>query len=124
MLIMANFFLFSYYMRKEKYMQVQKINTSVKFGNNPQEKFTDKFYTHTRNAADMNDTVVVPRTIFKGYLGFMAGTTFTALGSIAKKQKWLSYPLNIAGILTCLYGTWAFVRPFIVKDAPGVAQKK
>ena len=41
-------------------MQVQKINTSVKFGNNPQEKFTDKFYTHTKNAADMNDTVVVP----------------------------------------------------------------
>lgn len=29
-----------------------------------------------------------------------------------------------AGLLTSLYGTWAFVRPFIIKDAPGVATKK
>ena len=105
-------------------MQVQKINANVRFGNNNGQKFTDKFITHTKNAADMNDTVVVPRTIFKGYLGFMAGTTLTALGGLAKNKKWLSYPLNIAGILTCLYGTWAFVRPFVVKDAPGVTQKK
>lgn len=105
-------------------MQVQKINTSIRFGTATQEKFTDKFYTHTKNASDMNDTVVVPRTIFKGYLGFMAGTTLTALGALAKNKKWLSYPLNIAGILTCLYGTWAFVRPFVVKDAPGVEHRK
>ena len=48
-------------------MQVQKINANVRFGNNNGQKFTDKFITHTKNAADMNDTVVVPRTIFKGY---------------------------------------------------------
>ncbi len=105
-------------------MQVQKVNAGISFSDKPKESFTDKFYTHTRNAADMNDTVVVPRTIFKGYLGFMAGTTLTSLGALAKNKKWLSYPLNTAGILTCLYGTWAFIRPFVVKDAPGVANKK
>lgn len=108
-------------------MKVQRINNNQYFGNNqPADKpqrFTDKFYANVKNSADMNDTVIVPRTIFKGYLAFMAGTTFTALGGLAKKQKWLSTPLNVAGIATCLYGTWAFVRPFVVKDAPGVSQK-
>ncbi len=80
------------------------------------EKFTDKFITHTKNSADMNDTVIVPRTIFKGYLGFMAGTTLTSLGAIFKKQVKLSKTLNALGVITCLYGTWAFIRPFIVKD--------
>ncbi len=105
-------------------MKVQSIGYNINFGENKKERFTDKFITHTKNAADMNDTVVVPRTIFKGYLGFMAGTTMTALGALAKNTKWLSNTLNTAGILTCLYGTWAFVRPFIVKDTSGVAQKK
>lgn len=105
-------------------MKVQKINYGINYTGNEKQKFTDKFYTHTKNASDMNDTVIVPRTIFKGYLGFMAGTTLTAIGALTKNIKWLSKTLNIAGILTCLYGTWAFVRPFVVKDAPGVAQKK
>lgn len=105
-------------------MKVQRISSNINFRADEKQKFTDKFITHTKNAADMNDTVVVPRTIFKGYLGFMFGTTLTALGGLAKNKKWLGYPLNIAGILSCLYGTWAFVRPFVVKDAPGVAQKK
>ncbi len=104
-------------------MKVQRIGTNLNFGET-KEKFTDKFYTRNKNAADMNDTVIVPRTIFKGYLGFMAGTTMTALAQLAKNQKWLSIPLNTAGILTCLYGTWAFVRPYVIKDAPGVAHKK
>lgn len=105
-------------------MKVYGINTNTHFGDNGRQKFTDKFISYTRNAADMNDTVVVPRTIFKGYLGFMLGTTLTALGGIAKTKKAISYPLNIAGIISCLYGTWAFVRPFVLKDAPGVANKK
>ncbi len=105
-------------------MRIQKIDSVNNFGNEQRPRFTDKFIAHTKNAADMNDTVVVPRTIFKGYLGFMVGTTLTALGGLAKNKKWLSYPLNIAGLISCLYGTWAFVRPFVVKDAPGVAHKK
>lgn len=104
-------------------MKITKINPNVTFQNEPQKlKFTDKFYANTRNSADMNDTVVVPRTIFKGYLGFMAGTTMTALGSLSS-NRFVKKSLNVAGLLTCLYGTWAFVRPFVVKDAPGVAKK-
>ncbi len=87
------------------------------------KKFTDKFIDYTKNSADMNDTVIVPRTIFKGYLGFMAGTTLTSLGAVFKKYGKLSRTLNTFGILTCLYGTWAFVRPFIIKDAPCEKQK-
>ena len=70
----------------------------------------------------MNDTVVVPRTIFKGYLALMAGTTMTALASLSKSAH-LKKALNVSGLMTCMYGTWAFVRPYIVKDAPGVAKK-
>ncbi|MBQ8167995.1 hypothetical protein IJZ97_01075 [bacterium] len=104
-------------------MKINNISTSIQFTNNQQkQKFTDKFYTHTKNSADMNDTVVVPRTIFKGYLAFMAGTTMTSLGALAK-HKAIKKSLNVAGLLTCLYGTWAFVRPFVVKDAPGVSKK-
>ena len=104
-------------------MKISKINPNVSFQNEPQKlKFTDKFYANTRNSADMNDTVVVPRTIFKGYLGFMAGTTMTALGSLAKNNV-VKKSLNVAGLMTCMYGTWAFVRPFVVKDATGVAKK-
>ena len=104
-------------------MRIEKICTTTNFKNNTEnQKFTDKFYANTRNAADMNDTVVVPRTIFKGYLGFMAGTTMTSLGALAKNNA-IKKTLNIAGLLTCLYGTWSFVRPFVVKDTPGVSKK-
>ena len=105
-------------------MKIQKIDATTNFSGQENLKFTDKFYAYTKNQGDMNDTVVVPRTIFKGYLAFMAGTTFTSLAGLARKQKWLNTSLNIAGIATCLYGTWAFVRPFVVKDTPGVSSKK
>ena len=107
-------------------MKISTISSQYFIGtpNNKKETFLDKFHTKTKNSADMTDTIVVPRTIFKGYLGFMLGTTLTALGGIAKAKKAISYPLNIAGIISCLYGTWAFVRPFVLKDAPGVANKK
>lgn len=80
----------------------------------------EKFYTNVQNSADMTDTLIVPRTIFKGYLGIMAGTTLITLGSLLNKVKILSKPLTIAGLLSSLYGTWAFVRPYIIKDAKGV----
>lgn len=82
------------------------------------------FHEKTKNSADMTDTVVVPRTIFKGYLAFMAGTTLTSLGAILKEHKNIAKTFNIAGLLTCLYGTYAFVRPFVIKDAKGVEKTK
>lgn len=78
------------------------------------------FYEKTKNSADMTDSILVPRTIFKGYLGIMTGTTLLTLGSLIGKHPKISKPLSIAGVLTSLYGTWAFVRPFIIKDAKGV----
>lgn len=86
--------------------------------------FLSKLHEKTKNSADMTDTIVVPRTIFKGYLGIMTGTSLITLGSILNKHPKISKPLNITGILTSLYGTWAFVRPFIIKDINGVVQSK
>jgi hypothetical protein len=86
--------------------------------------FLSQFHEKTRNSADMTDTIVVPRTIFKGYLGIMTGTTLVTLGSLVTKHAKLSKTLSIAGLLTSLYGTYAFVRPFIIKDAKGVEKSK
>ncbi len=86
----------------------------------------DKIHENTRNTADMTDTVVVPRTIFKGYLGIMTGTTLVTLSGIvnkAKSPKLYKGTLG-AGLLTSMYGTWAFVRPYILKDAKGVEHHK
>lgn len=105
-------------------MQVNKIQSNYTFSaaqtqNNSQTKrsFLDNFQTKVKNSADMNDTLVVPRTIFKGYLGIMTGTTLLTLGSLLSKHPKLSKPLGILGALTSFYGTWAFVRPYIIKDA-------
>ena len=95
---------------------------------NQQPKFDllSKFHECTKNSADMTDTILVPRTIFKGYLGIMTGTTLVTLGGLVNKTKHpkLFKGTMAAGLLTSLYGTYAFVRPFIIKDAPGVAKTK
>lgn len=100
-------------------MKITKIQATTAFtAQNTQQKersFLDKFQTKVRNSADMNDTLVVPRTIFKGYLGIMTGTTLLTLGSLLSNRKKLSKTLSIAGALTSFYGTWAFVRPYIIK---------
>ena len=90
------------------------------------ETFLDKFHSCTKNSADMTDTILVPRTIFKGYLGIMTGTTLVTLGGLVNKTKHTKLFKSTmgAGLLASLYGTYAFVRPFIIKDTPGVATKK
>ena len=105
-------------------MKVVSIKSSNNFSGVSQSRksWLDRIHENTRNNADMTDAIVVPRTIFKGYLGIMTGTTIVTLGGLVNKAK---HP-NIfkgtmaAGLLASLYGTWAFVRPFIVKDAKGV----
>lgn len=98
------------------------------YGNNSNKKngFLDNLHTHVKNSADMTDTIVVSRTIFKGYLGIMTGTTLVTLGGLVNKKKHtkLFKGTMTAGLLTSLYGTWAFVRPFILKDANGVTKNK
>ena len=100
-------------------------NQSLPPSKEKKDKFLEKFHTAVKNSADMTDTIVVPRTIFKGYLGIMTGTTLLTIGGLlAQKMKKTSLTLSLAGLLTSLYGTYAFVRPFIIKDAPGVEKKK
>lgn len=80
------------------------------------EKFTDKFQTGLKNSADMSDCISVPRTIFKGYLGIMTGTTALTASSFIKNPV-AKKCLALGGLATSLFGTWSFVRPYILKDA-------
>ena len=113
---------------REKFMRIQKISTAEFKGNTQKqrESWLDKIHEKTKNSSDMTDTIVVPRTIFKGYLGIMTGTTLVTLGGLVNKTKHpkLFKGTMAAGLLTSLYGTWAFVRPFIVKDVKGVQKQK
>lgn len=103
------------------YKMTVKVN-AVSTNTYRKESFIDKIHKSTKNSADMTDTVVVPRTIFKGYLGVMTGTTIVTLGGLIDKAKYPKLFKSAMGLgfLTSLYGTWAFVRPFVIKDAPGV----
>lgn len=90
-----------------------------KIDNKPSQKrkLLDKFETSIRNSADMNDTLQVPRTIFKGYLAFMVSTTVVTLASFLNaKHKNLKTGMNVFSALTALYGTYSFVRPYLIKD--------
>lgn len=87
--------------------------------------FLQNFHTKVKNSADMTDTIVVPRTIFKGYLGIMTGTTLATLGTLVnKKLPKVSKTLSVSGLLLSLYGTFSFVRPYVIKNAKGVETKK
>ncbi len=112
-------------------MNIQNINSfgsgQIKFKasgqeNSPKEgekapTFLDVFTTSAKNSADLNDTVEVPRTIFKGYLSFMAGTTLGAIAPFAKGKKPLFATLSIAAGALALLGTYFFVRPYVIKGA-------
>lgn len=110
-------------------MNINNISYGQSFyGSHQQNKTSilDKFHTKIKNSADMTDTLVVPRTIFKGYLGIMTGTTLVTLAGLVNKAK---HPkvfkgTMAAGLLSSFYGTWAFVRPYIIKDTAGVVQNK
>ncbi len=79
--------------------------------------FLDKFYTSIKNSSDLNDTVAVPRTIFKGYLAFMTGTALSGISAMAKnKYPKMSGALNILSIGLIIFGTFSFVRPYLIKD--------
>ncbi len=109
-------------------MKVVSIKSSNNFSGVSQSRksWLDRIHENTRNNADMTDAIVVPRTIFKGYLGIMTGTTIVTLGGLVNKAKHpkIFKGTMAAGLLASLYGTWAFVRPFIVKDAKGVEKIK
>lgn len=88
------------------------------------KEFLDKFETGVKNSSDLNDTIKVPRTIFKGYLAFMVSTTLVTLASFAKdKSKVLPKATNIASAMIALWGTYCFVRPYLLRQS-GQAQQK
>lgn len=107
---------YAYVILKRKGFNHMRIQNNIAFtGSNG---FLDKLHTYSKNSADMNDTIIVPRTIFKGYLGIMTGTTLVTLAGLVDKKKSpkLFKGTMATGLLTSMYGTWAFVRPFIIKD--------
>lgn len=74
----------------------------------------DKFQYEIKNSADINDTIKVPRTIFKGYLAFTASTSFLTVAMLAaKKHPKISAVFNILSAASVVYGTFSFVRPYI-----------
>lgn len=100
-----------------KVSQITSFNRSFS-SSERKNSILDKIHSYTKNSADMNDTIVVPRTIFKGYLGIMTGTTLITLAGLINKVKHpkLFRGTMASGLLASMYGTWAFVRPFILKD--------
>jgi len=84
---------------------------------NDKNGLLDKFETSIRNSADLNDTVKVPRTIFKGYLAIMTGSTLISVAMLAQnKCKKISNALNILSAGLMIFGTYSFVRPYLLKN--------
>lgn len=78
------------------------------------DRFIDSFSTNIKNPKDINDTVTVPRNIFKGYLSFMIGTTFMTIGAFMKKGGITNKALNIIGLAVAAFGTFNFVKPYVL----------
>lgn len=66
------------------------------------------------NKNDLNDMVTTPRAIFKGYLCFTTGTAINAISALIKNDK-VKKGLAIAGSLISVYGTYNFVKPYLIK---------
>lgn len=103
-------------------MNISRVN-NLSFGTNANngevkkpKNLIDRMNGYARNLMDMNDTVVVPRTIFKGYLSFMAGTSMLTLASLMKQNWAFTKVLKGVATLTTLFGTYAFVRPYVYND--------
>ena len=101
-------------------MKISAIDATQNFnrGNVAEKKkdsILNKFQTGIKNSADMNDTIVVPRTIFKGYLAFTASTALGALASFSNKvsKPKMSGFFSAAAALSALWGTYSFVRPYL-----------
>ena len=99
---------------------ISNVPVSVSVNTQPNQQkhkhLTDNFSTRIKNSADINDCVSVPRSVFKGYLSFMVGTALMSLGALIKNPI-AKKTLNISALGLTTFGTWAFVRPYVVKDA-------
>lgn len=75
----------------------------------------DVFSKKVVNQNDLNDMVTTPRAIFKGYLCFTAGTTINAIAGMVKNNKFAN-GLRILGSLMSIYGTFNFVKPYLIRN--------
>ena len=67
------------------------------------------------NKKDLNDMVTIPRNIFKGYLCFTVGTAINAIASLLKNDKARKI-MTIFGSLASIYGTFNFVKPYLIRN--------
>ena len=67
------------------------------------------------NKNDLNDMVTTPRAIFKGYLCFTAGTTINAIASLLKDNKFTKGLKKAASVIS-IYGTYNFVKPYLIRN--------
>ena len=74
------------------------------------DKMTDRFIKR-----DANDTVTVPRAIFKGYLCFTAGTALNYISSFLKGNKGAKI-IGVISNLMVIAGTFNFVKPFLTSE--------
>lgn len=101
---------------------IQNIASTYSTTPAPAQKQKAPSSTNIKNSRDVNDTVTVPRCIFKGYLCFMLGTSSSSIASIAKNHlkktgKYLSPILNTLGVGLSAYGTYNFVKPYLFKNS-------
>lgn len=103
-------------LQTSKITPVKKIETSkAKPKDEYKPDILDIFSEKVVNKKDLTDMVTVPRSIFKGYLCFTAGTAISAISSLCGKGNF-SKGLGILGNLVSIYGTFNFVKPFLIKD--------
>jgi len=75
----------------------------------------DIFSEKVVNKRDLDDMVTSPRCIFKGYLCFTAGTALNSAGMMINKPK-ITKILGVIGSLLSVYGTYNFVKPYLIKN--------
>ena len=99
-----------YKLQTKQGLEIKKTNPESAY----KPDFFDKICEKVVNKRDINDMVTTPRAIFKGYLCFTAGTAINSIAALIKKPNISKY-LNIAGSIISIYGTYNFVKPFLIK---------
>lgn len=94
---------------------IKKKDTAPVIKTESKKDILDIISKRIEDRKDITDTVTVPRAIFKGYFCFTAGTAMNAMAGMMKKSK-ISKVLGIAGSLTAIFGTFNFVKPFLLKE--------
>lgn len=109
-------------------MRITKIQSTPNFKStqpqtpqaSQQPEIIDKLLDKVKNPRDINDTVSVPRGIFKAYMCLMAGTGLgTIAGILPKGLKAIKTPLSIIGSMLGILSAAYFAKPFLIKQEQG-----